>query len=65
MDLQNQTSRRNFFRTGAAGALIAGAPALLKGAPAGEVIKVGLVGCGGRGTGAANQALCMPTIIPS
>src|SRR4030095_10632604 len=30
---------------------------LLKGAPAGKAIKVGLVGCGGRGTGAAAQAL--------
>jgi predicted dehydrogenase len=38
-------------------ALAAGFPALVKGAPAGKAIKVGLVGCGGRGTGAAAQAL--------
>jgi len=52
-------SRRNFVTAGAAGALlVAGAPAFLRGAPAaGQAIKVGLVGCGGRGTGAANQAL--------
>ena len=30
---------------------------LLKGAPAGKALRVGLVGCGGRGTGAAAQAL--------
>jgi len=53
------TSRRDFVRAGVAGAfLAAGAPAILRGAPtAGQAIKVGLVGCGGRGTGAANQAL--------
>jgi len=45
------------LKAGATGALIAGAPVLLKGAPAGQAIKVGLVGCGGRGTGAASQAL--------
>ncbi len=53
-----QASRRDFFRgTAATTALLAGAPALLRGTPAGEAIKVGLVGCGGRGTGAANQAM--------
>ncbi len=40
-----------------AGAMAAGFPAVLKGAPASKAIKVGLVGCGGRGTGAAAQAL--------
>ncbi len=54
-------SRRDFFLGSAAStaalATLATAPAILKGAPAGEAIKVGLVGCGGRGTGAANQAL--------
>jgi myo-inositol 2-dehydrogenase/D-chiro-inositol 1-dehydrogenase len=57
MNQPNETSRRDFFRAGATGALLAGAPVLLKGAPAGQAIKVGLVGCGGRGTGAANQAM--------
>lgn len=38
-------------------AVLAGFPALLSGAPVGKAIKVGLVGCGGRGSGAAAQAL--------
>ncbi len=46
--------RRDFLKTSSA-ALAAGFPAVLKGA--GNAIKVGLVGCGGRGTGAASQAL--------
>ncbi|MBM3793127.1 MAG: Gfo/Idh/MocA family oxidoreductase [Acidobacteria bacterium] len=46
--------RRDFLKTGA---LLAAAPAFLKGAPDSKPIKVGLVGCGGRGTGAAAQAL--------
>lgn len=50
-------SRRIFLQTGAASAAALSAPSLLKGAPAGKAIKVGLVGCGGRGTGAAAQAL--------
>src|SRR5271154_5209051 len=47
-------TRRNFM---IGSALAAGLPALVKGAPAANAIKVGLVGCGGRGTGAAAQAL--------
>lgn len=46
--------RRDFLKTGA---LFAAAPAFLQGAPDTKPIKVGLVGCGGRGTGAASQAL--------
>ena len=59
---QSSTSRREFLRTSA----IAGAGAALV-IPSGfssslfasgdDTIKVGLVGCGGRGTGAAGQAL--------
>lgn len=33
---------------------------ILKGAPNDQLIKVGLVGCGGRGTGAADQTLSVP-----
>lgn len=55
------TGRRDFLRTGSAGAigsaLVAGFPAIVSGAQANKAIKVGLVGCGGRGTGAASQAL--------
>lgn len=51
-------SRRDFLKAGAAGGgLLAGAPAYLRGATVGRSIKVGLVGCGGRGSGAAAQAL--------
>ena len=55
------TSRRQFLKTSAlaGGALIA--PAILRGqAPAtgdGPTLKIGLIGCGGRGTGAASEAL--------
>lgn len=53
-NLNPSTSRRDALKSGL---LLAGAPALLKGAAPGKAIKVGLVGCGGRGTGAASQAL--------
>jgi predicted dehydrogenase len=54
-------SRRSFLRrsgTALGGlALAGGAPAILRGAENTSPIKVALVGCGGRGSGAANQAL--------
>jgi predicted dehydrogenase len=53
-DLNQSASRRDALKSGL---LLAGAPMLLKGAPAGKALRVGLVGCGGRGTGAAAQAL--------
>lgn len=59
----NQTSRREFLKTSTAatvGGIIA-APAILgtraSAASPGDPIRVGLVGAGGRGTGAAAQAL--------
>ena len=56
------TSRRDFLRTasGVVGAGLASRialPAVVSGAAASDRLRVGLVGCGGRGTGAANQAL--------
>jgi predicted dehydrogenase len=48
-------NRRRFLQAGTALALQSGFPAILKGQSA--PIKFGLVGCGGRGTGAAGQAL--------
>ena len=51
---RDSASRRGFLKT-AAGA--AAAPGLLQAADADQAIKVGLVGCGGRGSGAAAQAL--------
>jgi predicted dehydrogenase len=59
----NQTSRRQFIKTSTAATVggIITAPAILgtksSAASPGDPIRVGLVGCGGRGTGAAAQAL--------
>lgn len=51
--------RRDFLMaTGAVGsAMVAGFPGIIRGQTVTKAIKVGLVGCGGRGTGAASQAL--------
>jgi predicted dehydrogenase len=46
--------RRKFLQTGAA---TLAAPAFLSAMQATKAIKIGLVGCGGRGSGAASQAL--------
>lgn len=58
---QTEPSRRSFLATSAAGAvtLAAVSKPLHAGAFAGgsDLLRVGLVGCGGRGTGAAEQAL--------
>src|SRR5205814_6117143 len=56
------TNRREFLKSSslaAVGAGVLGSLGSLPGAYAGsdDTIKVGLVGCGGRGTGAASQAL--------
>ncbi|MBL9115966.1 MAG: Gfo/Idh/MocA family oxidoreductase [Verrucomicrobiaceae bacterium] len=61
MDTRNLLTRRHFVRTGS---LLA--PAIITAATTAraqqkadslETIKIGLIGCGGRGSGAANQAL--------
>ncbi len=49
------SERRQFLKTAAIAA--AGFPALIRAQSVTNAIKVGLVGCGGRGTGAASQAL--------
>src|SRR5688572_19185044 len=53
------TTRRSFVRTGAVAAAGMILPRALGAFPAGhsEVIRVGLIGCGGRGTGAARDCL--------
>src|ERR1041385_3545393 len=54
------TERRDFLKatSGALGtALAAGFPAIISAQSVTNAIKVGLVGCGGRGSGAASQAL--------
>ncbi len=57
----NSSSRRDFLKTStlAAGGLVAGGLSLERGAHAAgsDILKVGLIGCGGRGTGAAGNAL--------
>jgi myo-inositol 2-dehydrogenase/D-chiro-inositol 1-dehydrogenase len=52
-----ESTRRSFLKTSAAG--VAAGAVLLPGAYAAgnDTLRVGLVGCGGRGTGAAKQAL--------
>ena len=54
-----ETNRRQFMKQGAAVAAAAplSASARQEAAGGGETLKVGLVGCGGRGSGAAAQAL--------
>src|ERR1051326_7973081 len=63
MTIENGVSRRDFLKTTAAAAAVipalTGPARLALGAYAGgaDTMKIGLVGCGGRGTGAATQAL--------
>lgn len=52
MPVSLDNPRRNFLKTAAVAF-----PALLRGAPDSKPIRIGLVGCGGRGTGAASQAM--------
>src|SRR5713101_7930391 len=57
---ETNSERRDFLKTagGAAGvALVAGFPGIIRAQTVTNAIKVGLVGCGGRGSGAASQAL--------
>jgi myo-inositol 2-dehydrogenase / D-chiro-inositol 1-dehydrogenase len=57
---ESKQSRREFVKgAGAVGAsaAVAGFPAVISAQTVTNAIKVGLVGCGGRGTGAASQAL--------
>ncbi|RPH51760.1 MAG: gfo/Idh/MocA family oxidoreductase [Planctomycetota bacterium] len=51
------TTRREFIRTAAATAAATALQAPLVHAGGTDLLKVGLIGCGGRGTGAAEQAL--------
>jgi myo-inositol 2-dehydrogenase / D-chiro-inositol 1-dehydrogenase len=56
----NSSDRRDFLKatSGALGtALVDGFPSIISAQTTSKAIKVGLVGCGGRGTGAASQAL--------
>jgi predicted dehydrogenase len=56
----SQQSRRSFVKSAgaaSASALATGFPGIISAQSVTNAIKVGLVGCGGRGTGAASQAL--------
>ena len=54
----SQPNRRTFIKTSAAGvAALVSAPYVARGQGDASPVKVGLIGCGGRGTGAAAQAL--------
>src|SRR4051812_12988477 len=57
----NQTPRRDFLKTSALAGGILAAPAILPGnlfaKSNSDTLKVGLIGCGGRGSGAADQAM--------
>src|SRR5579875_3811827 len=53
---QGTSNRRDFIRTAGA-ALSVGFPAIISAQTVTKSLKVGLIGCGGRGTGAASQAL--------
>jgi myo-inositol 2-dehydrogenase/D-chiro-inositol 1-dehydrogenase len=53
----NLPERREFLKSAVGAGLVAGFPAIISGQTVTNAIKVGLVGCGGRGTGAASQAL--------
>ncbi len=54
-DSKPSSGRRDFLK--AAGAAVTAFPAIISAQTVTNAIKVGLVGCGGRGTGAASQAL--------
>jgi predicted dehydrogenase len=59
MSTNSKNSRRDFLKTSTAGVALAGTLALAPHvhAAGGDTLRVGLIGCGGRGTGAASQAL--------
>jgi predicted dehydrogenase len=55
--MNQEISRRHFLTSGAAATLLAGFPNVLRAQPDNRVLKIGLIGAGSRGTGAAWQAL--------
>src|SRR5262245_32418591 len=57
MPSDSTLSRRSFLEKSTAALALSSVPAILRGASDDKPIKVALVGCGGRGSGAANQAL--------
>ncbi len=56
-DESPSTERRDFLKKAAAATIVTGFPGIIAAQSVTNAIKVGLVGCGGRGSGAASQAL--------
>jgi myo-inositol 2-dehydrogenase/D-chiro-inositol 1-dehydrogenase len=56
-DEATSPERRDFLKKAAAAAMVTGFPGIISAQTVTNAIKVGLVGCGGRGSGAAAQAL--------
>jgi predicted dehydrogenase len=62
--MEHPIQRRTFVSTMALGGLaLAAAPAVLRGQPVPSKIKVALIGCGGRGTGALSQFIAACKIL--
>ncbi len=57
MEVKKRLSRRDFIKTAGLATVAAAAPFIRTGEAQGAPLKVGLIGCGGRGRGAANDAL--------
>lgn len=60
----NETSRRRFLRNSAAA--VGGAlafPSVVSAAPNNDILRVGLIGCGGRGTGAESMERSLASLI--
>ena len=55
----SENSRRGFLKTGVVASTLAATLPIARSAHAqgSDTIRIGLIGCGGRGTGAAGQAL--------
>ncbi len=58
MHAESNVSRRDFLGTVAAGAVLAAAPRILRAQGAvGKTVKIALIGCGGRGSGAVGNCI--------
>jgi len=57
MELKKRLNRRDFIRTAALATAATAVPFICTGEAQGDPIKVGVIGCGGRGGGAAQNAL--------
>jgi hypothetical protein len=55
--MRHGLSRRDLVKAGTAAAALAGLPSPPAGAQDAPPLRVGLIGCGGRGTGAAEDCL--------